>query len=339
MSGGPERKILRRIFRRLGGEGQFIIQARNASGAALALQATADIRQARVVYDVRGAEPEELAQRLGEDCPADLDLRSSSHLLRQAYINEQIAFRGAAGCVFVSGALRDHLTSRYGAIQIPVSIQPCTTDVGHFQKASVERELVRRELGLSDRFVFCYVGSLEWYQKPELGLKWFEAIRKSVRDCHFSAITTQPEQFRQMGLALGVPTERLTCLRTGASGVARLTSAADIGLMLRDETIVNRVASPVKFAEYMASGLPVLITPGLGDYSYAVASRQLGIVVTGTPDCDKEIALCVDRIREIRAQRDQFSKRCCEFATTHLSWENSISSHSDFLQHVLESTR
>ena len=55
--------------------------------------------------------------------------------------------------------------------------------------------------------------------------------------------------------------------------------AADFGLLIREETVTNKVAAPVKFAEYLASGLQVIISPSIGDNSDLVKKESLGLVV------------------------------------------------------------
>ena len=56
-------------------------------------------------------------------------------------------------------------------------------------------------------------------------------------------------------------------------------SAADFGLLLRENNIVNNVASPTKFAEYLMAGLPVIISNGIGDFSYFVRFKNVGICI------------------------------------------------------------
>jgi glycosyltransferase involved in cell wall biosynthesis len=43
--------------------------------------------------------------------------------------------------------------------------------------------------------------------------------------------------------------------------------------------MLNNVASPVKFAEYISCGLIPIISPGVGDYSSLVMNEKIGIVV------------------------------------------------------------
>lgn len=56
-------------------------------------------------------------------------------------------------------------------------------------------------------------------------------------------------------------------------------SQADYGILYREVIMTNYVASPVKFAEYLAAGCKVLISPHLGDFSDLVQRDNLGHVL------------------------------------------------------------
>ena len=61
--------------------------------------------------------------------------------------------------------------------------------------------------------------------------------------------------------------------------VPKYLLAADYGLLIRENTVTNQVASPVKFAEYLACGLPVIISRNLGDYSEFVTKNNCGYLL------------------------------------------------------------
>ena len=68
-------------------------------------------------------------------------------------------------------------------------------------------------------------------------------------------------------------------------------NAADFGLLLREDTPTNNVASPTKFAEYLMAGLPTLISQGVGDLSEFVEQNpSSGMVV------DNEARQLVDTV-------------------------------------------
>ena len=53
----------------------------------------------------------------------------------------------------------------------------------------------------------------------------------------------------------------------------------DYGLLIREESVTNSVASPVKFAEYLIAGLNVIISPNIGDYSEFVKEHTCGFIM------------------------------------------------------------
>lgn len=58
----------------------------------------------------------------------------------------------------------------------------------------------------------------------------------------------------------------------------------DYGLLIREKNITNHVASPVKFAEYLMSGLTVIMTPDIGDYSELIQSQKNGLIIDDKMD-------------------------------------------------------
>jgi len=61
--------------------------------------------------------------------------------------------------------------------------------------------------------------------------------------------------------------------------VNAILQSCDYGILIRDNKVTNRVASPVKFAEYLNAGLSVLISEGVGDFSAFVTQHQCGMIV------------------------------------------------------------
>ncbi|MBK9059450.1 MAG: hypothetical protein IPL81_06110 [Flavobacteriales bacterium] len=60
--------------------------------------------------------------------------------------------------------------------------------------------------------------------------------------------------------------------------VAAILAECDHGILVREDSITNRVASPTKFAEYLRAGLKVVAPEHLGDVSARVEREDLGCV-------------------------------------------------------------
>ncbi len=56
-------------------------------------------------------------------------------------------------------------------------------------------------------------------------------------------------------------------------------SSCDYGWLVRENSVTNEVASPVKFAEYLAAGLQIIISRDLGDFSAFVEQHGCGMLV------------------------------------------------------------
>jgi glycosyltransferase involved in cell wall biosynthesis len=72
---------------------------------------------------------------------------------------------------------------------------------------------------------------------------------------------------------------------------------ADYGILIRPNSITNSVASPVKFAEYLASGLQVLISDGIGDFSEFVVREKIGYLINNVVDIDS-----VDFVKNVKKE-------------------------------------
>ena len=54
---------------------------------------------------------------------------------------------------------------------------------------------------------------------------------------------------------------------------------ADYGYVVREDSITNKVSSPVKIAEYLSCGLKILISKNIGDYSEVIEKNDLGYII------------------------------------------------------------
>lgn len=85
----------------------------------------------------------------------------------------------------------------------------------------------------------------------------------------------------------------------------------DYGIMIREQSITNKVASPTKFAEYLMSGLKVISSENLGDYSDFIREHSCGFVIKENEPQD----LVIERVspeekhRLMQLSQNHFSKK------------------------------
>ena len=61
--------------------------------------------------------------------------------------------------------------------------------------------------------------------------------------------------------------------------MSEFLNASDIGIILRENNLVNNVSSPMKIGEYLCCGLPLILTSGIGDSEGIVKESDCGYFI------------------------------------------------------------
>ena len=267
---------LDRAGRDLGGD-RLLIQARGSAAACAALGMRRRLRSARVLYDARGDEAAEA--RLEASLAATG--RRRAWWTRRALRMEELQRRAGAEAdhvLAVSTPLRERICSASGTPPDRVTVVPCCVDPLRVAREAAVRTDVRRRLGIDGRFVLVYSGSLTAYQIPDRVSGLVEAIRRRRPQTHLLLLTRdRVGALRWFGRL--AQTGSMTLVESPYDEVGDYLAAADAALLLRRDDPVNRVACPVKFAEYVVSGLPVILTPRIGDLGEYVRETGHGVLV------------------------------------------------------------
>jgi glycosyltransferase involved in cell wall biosynthesis len=187
--------------------------------------------------------------------------------------------RRANHVIAVSQKLAEYLIGRYRLPPEKISVVPCCADETTFKWDTARRDAVRREMNLSNKLVCTHLGSFfEWYD-PAMITNVFQQIRTRA-DSHLLVITAESEK-TQAYLSARLPANTFAVRRAARDEVPGLLNASDLGFLLLRCSSNIKTSSPVKFAEYLNCGLPVLITPDVGDFSELVAQEKVGAIVDG----------------------------------------------------------
>ena len=286
------RRDLRFVFSK---NGPIHIYARGIWGAIVHWMAF-PLRGPDLIYDFRG------------DVVAEAAALGASRM-RQGLLKSlcRMAFSRATTVLTVSKASTAILASEYGVSNCVVF--PSAVDAGWFQRAASNRDPTREALRVEvGDILLVYAGSLSHYQMiPEMLETWRELSR--LPHVHFLLLTSQqPASGRHPSLDLVSEIPRLTHASVPRSEMPSYLAAADIGFLLREEDPLNVVASPVKFGEYLAAGLAVVTSPGLGDVSQMVRNRNLGVLVR-PKEKPETVFACLDLVRQVVKDRDGFRLR------------------------------
>ncbi len=255
-------------------------------------------QRVRVVYDVRGDYEAEHAFHVAGRGDAR-DERTAPGLVRIRRA-EGVACREADRLLCVSEALARALDRRHPGAAAKATVVPCGHDPEKFRLDPDARARWRAKLGLEGRWVLCYAGSLVPYQLPER-VAHLGALARALRpDAHLLLVTPDLERARALLATHGLGPEAATALAAAHEDMPGLLAAADAGVLLRRRDPVNAVASPTKLAEYLACGLRLVVSEGIGDVGALVADLAgargaSGLGLVADPDDDDALRAALAR--------------------------------------------
>lgn len=155
-------------------------------------------------------------------------------------------------------------------------IIPCTINKV-FEELIVSESTIqqaRKNLGInSTDVVYVYSGSLSGWQSFDLLYKFIKPILSNNQNVKLLFISGVDNNILKLQEEFG---NRVLCKKVLPDEVPALLLTGDYGLLIREQSTTNLVASPVKFAEYLACGLKIIISEQLGDYSNFVIENNCG---------------------------------------------------------------
>jgi glycosyltransferase involved in cell wall biosynthesis len=187
----------------------------------------------------------------------------------------------------VSNNMRIFLNKKYG--WRVVSVVPCMT-----------KSSIRRQDQLEEVIKFVYVGGLTKWQKLSEIIVACEKIQLEIFS-EFTFITNDPEKLENELNDSNIKNYRV--LTGNNNYVLDTLKTQDYGFLFRDDEIFNRVASPIKYLEYLSCGVVPIITPYIGDYSMQTQKRGIGIIYDG--DANHLVKEILRTIQEIGQMRDR----------------------------------
>ena len=162
--------------------------------------------------------------------------------------------------IFVSEALR-----RLQGDKLPKErtlVVPCVADDTLFHFSPELRAEMRRRLGYSENHrVLIYVGSTAIWQCVPQTVELMQTCLRSEVNCRVLIITSERDAFRR--LFDSDVMDRVFITSDILQNINGYLNAADFGFLLREQSPINYVASPVKHAEYCLAGLSVVATDSI----------------------------------------------------------------------------
>lgn len=289
-----------------------LIHARSHIAAFMSLPVKV-LSSVRVLFDVRGLIADEYLEA-GNWSSHDLIYFLTKYL-------EKTLFRFSDGFVFLTDTIVREVTNLGGSLENRlnhIEVIPCCVRISSYVSAFSERDSYRKRRGWNDYHVVLYIGKLgTWYMAHEMAYFFSRLQRKSTR-VFFQIVTQSDKQIMYSALSnAGISPNYYDIRYVPVHDIPLVASAADAGLSFIRPLYSKRSSSPTKIAEYLAAGLPVVTTPGIGDCDSIILNNKVGVIISEFSNLE------YDRVSDdlILLMNNNVRDRCFEVAKKMLSIE------------------
>lgn len=264
----------------------------------------------KVCLDGRGAFAAESEEYLSKN-PEKFEY--NSYLERNAVINSD--FRIAVSSALVKYWKREYDYSENDHVIIPCTVNDNWTTIG-LSKEWKKRK--RADLGFKENDVLMvYSGSTAGWQSFNLIEKIVTKLFLVNEHMGLVLLTKRNNEIENL---IEKYSSKVIQRWVKPDEVKTYLSICDYGLLIREESVTNSVAAPTKFAEYLSTGLSVIISENVGDYTDFVRENNCGFVI------DDSCQLKLDRIS---SEKSMINK---DLAEKHFTKQSTlITNKYDFL--------
>ena len=226
--------------------------------------------KSKIIFDMRGVLPEEFLIR-----STSIKFKFFSKIFK---FFERFFLKVSDEIVTVSDAFKLYLLDEYSFISSDsISVIPTYSMNNNF----LSKDYVDCKLKyFNDKSVDLYVysGSLEVWQKFDDVISIFSEISKQNKNARLVVFTKD---------SVNANHKLLKFIDKNLFSVDSLTyddlilslPSCDFGFLIRDNNIVNRVASPIKFSDYINANIFVLASDNIGDVSNYIKKFNIGIII------------------------------------------------------------
>lgn len=271
----------------------------------------------KVVFDNHGVSPEE------NEMTGETPLR-----VKRLSDFEKVVLREADLTIMVSDAMQKFYKTKYGLTPRTTQLIPCCVNFEHFRMDEARRSRIRKSKGFHDKFVMLYLGTMSIWQWPEAMFNMFSRFHRAYPNSMMYLLIPEydHDKARAYIQKCDLPPESYLLEEVEHDEIGGVIGAADAGILLRESHPVNFVSSPTKFGEYLAAGLPVILTEGIGDYSELAVSHNVGITIKIDEESldEQELKRLLDFVENISSDRKKMAKDCYKLVVNELSWNNHV---------------
>lgn len=222
------------------------------------------ICKVKIIFDMRGFWPEELVDS-GR-------IKNNSIYYKTLKFLEKKSILSSDWIIALTPEAQDIIKNNYPSAKLKTSWMPTCVDEDKFEFI--------KPVFFNNKFVMVYSGSLwSFYNMPAM-MDFFIALKSKIKNAHFLILANnETEKLHDLFLDKKIKKEEYTILTLKPEDVAKYLVGSNLAISFIYDTYAKKASFPTKIAEYLMSGLPVVINAQTNFLKEIVNENKLGVVL------------------------------------------------------------
>ena len=275
----------------------------------------------KMVFDMRGFWPDE---------KVDAKAWSKDSLIYALFKRiERMLINRSDEIIVLTASAEKYLRKDFPGAAITVI--PCCVDTGLFEQKPPENIMPDNA---KNRFVLIYLGSTGTFYDLDGMALFFKALKNKNRNAYFWLVTNSGiKDVEDIILGHGIDRQDFAVTNLDYKHIPSALSNSDLSIMFYKRQLSSMGCSPIKFAESLSCGLPVVINSGIGDTEEVINKEKVGVVVdVSSPEGFKK---AVEKASELLSEGEGLKKRCRFVAKKYFSLEYAVDRYSMVYRRLL----
>jgi len=274
----------------------------------------------KLIFDMRGFWPDE---------KVDAKAWSKDSMIYALFKKiERMLIRESDEIIVLTAAAEKYLSKDFPKASI--TVVPCCVDTELFGQNPPGNIIPDNAKG---RSILIYLGSTGTFYDLDGMAYFFKALKSRDRNAFFWLVTNSAiKDVEDLMLKRGIDRQDFAVTNLDYREIPFALSNSNLSIMFYKRDLSSSGCSPIKFAESLACGLPVVINSGVGDTGEIVERERVGTVVdTSSPE---NFEKAVEKTLELLSEGKDLSQRCRLAAKKLFSLELAVDKYSMVYQRL-----
>lgn len=280
------------------------------------------------VFEVRDLWPESLAAvGVGQE-------NSALHRVLGAIAG--FLYRHSQKIVVVTPAFKEHLIRHWAVPPEKIAVVENGVETDLFAPENVDPGL-RKELGIENRFVACYVGTMGLAHGLDTLVEAAEKLQRSCPDAMFLLVGEGADKERVRALAVTRGLRNLLFVdQQPRERIPAFINASDVCLVLLKKTELFKTVIPTKMLEFLSCAKPVILGVE-GQARQLMEGARGGIAIE--PENADALVRAMERLENAQEEREAMGRSGRTYVLERCSRGSTAKAYLEVLETVVDANR